>query len=75
MSARGISMERETSLKRAAEAIAREHGALIVEVNRERSLYTDSVTDLFLEGPAGELLTGLVREVEGVLARGTGPES
>ena len=27
-----------------------------MEVNRERSLYTDRVTDLFLEGSAGEIL-------------------
>jgi NAD-dependent deacetylase len=54
---------------------AKENGALIVEVNRERSLYTDRVTDLFLEGSAGEILTDLVREVEAFLALGTGLDS
>ncbi len=48
--------------------IAKEYGALIVEVNRAKSLYTDRITDYFLQGEAGEVLPALVREVEGFLA-------
>jgi len=53
---------------------AREHGALVVEVNREPSLYTDRVTHLYLQGQAGQVLPELVRAVEGILA-GSGPVS
>jgi NAD-dependent deacetylase len=48
--------------------VAKEYGAVIVEVNKEKSLYTDRITDYFLEGPAGEVLPVLVREVEAILA-------
>jgi NAD-dependent deacetylase len=47
--------------------VAKEHGAAIVEVNRERSLYTDRITDYFLQGSAGEVLSDLVGEVEAIL--------
>lgn len=47
--------------------MAKEYGAVIVEVNKERSLYTDRISDYFLEGPAGEVLPVLVREVEAIL--------
>ena len=48
--------------------VAKEYGAVIVEVNRLKSLYTDQITDYFLQGEAGEVLTALSREVEGILA-------
>jgi NAD-dependent deacetylase len=48
--------------------IAKEYGAVIVEVNKEKSLYTDRITDCFLQGPAGEVLPALAREVEEALA-------
>jgi NAD-dependent deacetylase len=48
--------------------IAKEYGAVIVEVNRAKSLYTDRITDYFLQGEAGEALPALVREVEELLA-------
>ncbi len=44
---------------------AHNSGALIVEVNLHRSNYTDSVTDLFLQGKASEVLSALAK---GVLA-------
>jgi NAD-dependent deacetylase len=36
--------------------IAKRSGALIIEINREPSQYTGTITDLYLEGKAGELL-------------------
>ena len=47
--------------------VAKEYGAVIVEVNKEKSLYTDRVTDYFLQGRAGEVLPALVREVQEIL--------
>jgi NAD-dependent deacetylase len=47
--------------------VAKEVGAVIVEVNKETSLYTDRITDYFLQGSAGEVLPSLVQEVEEVL--------
>jgi NAD-dependent deacetylase len=44
--------------------IAKEHGAFIVEVNKEKSLYTERVTDCFLQGSTGEILPSLARKVE-----------
>jgi NAD-dependent deacetylase len=48
--------------------VAKEYGAVIIEVNRLKSLYTDRITDYFLQGEAGEVLPALVREVEEILA-------
>ncbi len=36
-------------------SIARSNGARVIEINPSRSLFTDSMTDLFLQGPAGEV--------------------
>jgi NAD-dependent deacetylase len=47
--------------------VAKEFGAAIVEVNKETSLYTDRITDSFLQGSAGEVLPALVQEVEAIL--------
>ena len=47
--------------------VAKEYGAVIVEVNRDKSLYTDRITDYFLQGEAGEVLPALAREVEEIL--------
>ena len=44
--------------------IAKEHGAIVVEVNKVKSLYTDRITDFFLQGNAGHVLPALVQEVE-----------
>jgi NAD-dependent deacetylase len=51
--------------------LAKQYGAVIVEVNRMKSLYTDRITDYFLQGEAGELLPALVREVEKMVASST----
>ncbi|MBQ8761122.1 MAG: NAD-dependent deacylase [Bacteroidales bacterium] len=39
--------------------MAKQHGATIIEINKDRSLYTDSITDIFLQGKAGEILPKL----------------
>lgn len=36
-------------------SIARSNGAQIIEINPERSAYTNSLTDVFLQGPAAEV--------------------
>jgi len=49
--------------------MARERGALIIEVNVEPSALTNEVTDIFLEGKASEILPRLVEEVRKLLPR------
>jgi NAD-dependent deacetylase len=39
--------------------IAKRNGAAIIEINREPSQYTRSITDVYLEGKAGELLPAI----------------
>jgi len=41
-------------------AIAKRNGAKIIEVNKERTHLTDSVTDLFFQGSAGEIMPQIV---------------
>jgi NAD-dependent deacetylase len=43
--------------------VAKEHGATVIEVNKAPSAFTDTITDVFLEGPAGEVLTRLLSEL------------
>lgn len=43
---------------------ARDRGAFIIEVNPERSQFTDSITDLWLKGKAGDLLPQLLMEMK-----------
>lgn len=42
---------------------AKSNRAFIIESNTERTDFTEEITDAFLEGPAGETLTALVRAV------------
>jgi NAD-dependent deacetylase len=44
--------------------IARQAGALVVEVNPERTPLTDRVADVFLEGRSGEVLPALLEAVQ-----------
>jgi NAD-dependent deacetylase len=39
--------------------MAKENGATIIEINPEPSLYTNEITDIFLQGKAGEVLEKL----------------
>jgi NAD-dependent deacetylase len=43
---------------------AHESGAKIIEVNIEPSTYTDSITDIFLQGKATEVMSKLLEEVK-----------
>lgn len=45
--------------------VAKEHGAKIIEVNFGPSAYTARVSDVFLDGPAGEILPVLAAAVLG----------
>jgi NAD-dependent deacetylase len=44
--------------------VAKQAGASIIEINLQRTHLTDSVTDLFLPGKAGEVVPQLVAAVE-----------
>ncbi len=45
--------------------LAKEGGATIIECNTEPTAFTNAVTDVFLQGPAGTTLPELVRRVAG----------
>jgi NAD-dependent deacetylase len=40
--------------------LAKQNGAKIVEINTERTLFTESITDIFLEGKASEIMNELL---------------
>lgn len=40
------------------------NNAKIIEINKERTLLTDDITDIFLEGEAGEIISRLVDTIE-----------
>jgi NAD-dependent deacetylase len=44
-------------------AAKEQNQAIIIEVNPEPSLYTDKLTDIFLQGKAGEVLPKLTELV------------
>jgi len=44
--------------------IAKQNGAMIIEINPERSLFTDSITDLFLQGKATEVMEQLISKLK-----------
>ena len=45
-------------------SIAKQNGAKLIEVNKERTWLTDAVTDIFLQGMAGEILDIVVKKVK-----------
>ena len=45
-------------------AIAKQNGAKIIEVNKDRTYLTDNHTDIFLQGSAGEIISSLVEEIK-----------
>ena len=45
-------------------AIAKQNGAKIIEINTERTHLTDSLTDIFLQGGAGKVISDLVEAVK-----------
>ncbi len=44
--------------------IAKQNGAKIIEINTERTHLTDSLTDIFLQGGAGKVISDLVEAVK-----------
>ncbi|MGC9512741.1 MAG: NAD-dependent protein deacylase [Fidelibacterota bacterium] len=42
---------------------AKTHGAAIIEINPEPSAYTHAITDIYLQGKAGEILPDLVQSI------------
>ncbi len=44
--------------------VAKQNNATIIEINMEKTHLTDSITDIFLQGSAGEIVDALVREVK-----------
>lgn len=44
--------------------IAKQNGAKVVEINKERTHLTDFVTDVFLQGKAGDIVASLVEAVK-----------
>ena len=45
-------------------SIASGNRASIIEINIEKTWLTDQLTDIFLEGEAGEIITGLVEDID-----------
>jgi NAD-dependent deacetylase len=45
-------------------SIAKQNGAKIIEINKERTHLTDGMTDIFLEGSAGVIVSALVESVK-----------
>lgn len=44
--------------------MAKDHGAQIIEINVEKSLYTPRITDIFLQGSAAQTITQLMKEFQ-----------
>ncbi len=47
--------------------IAKHQGADIIEINTEKSAYTDSITDIFLQGKATSVMEELMEEIDRIL--------
>jgi NAD-dependent deacetylase len=45
-------------------AIAKERGSKIIEINLEPTHLTDTITDIFLQGKAGEVIMALLQEIK-----------
>lgn len=44
--------------------VAKQNGAKIIEINKEQTHLTNSITDIFLQGGAGEIISALVSAVK-----------
>jgi NAD-dependent deacetylase len=49
--------------------LAKDNGAQIIEINTDRSSFTDTITDIFLQGRASEILTKINREIISILTK------
>ncbi|HAN17304.1 MAG: RNA polymerase subunit sigma [Bacteroidetes bacterium GWC2_33_15] len=45
-------------------SVAKQNGAQIIEINPEKSLFTSTITDVFLQGKATEMMTQLINELK-----------
>ena len=45
-------------------SIAKQHGAKIIEINMEPSTYTKHISDIFIQGKAGEILLKIDEEIK-----------
>ena len=54
--------------------MAKEKGARLIEINREKTHLTGTMTDVFLEGSAGEIIPALVNAVRERRAKGGGED-
>jgi len=45
-------------------SVAKQSGAKLIEINKEATHLTDTITDVFLQGNAGEMIPALVKEVK-----------
>lgn len=45
-------------------SVAKQSGAKLIEINKESTHLTDTITDVFLQGNAGEMIPALVKEVQ-----------
>jgi NAD-dependent deacetylase len=43
--------------------LAKQTGSILIEINPEPSRYTNYITDIYLAGKAGEIMTGLMAEI------------
>ncbi len=46
-------------------SLATRNRAKIIEINKEKTWLTDQLTDIFLEGEAGKIITGLIKAIDG----------
>jgi NAD-dependent deacetylase len=56
-------------------SIAKSRGAILIEANMERTHLTSSITDIFLEGRAGETIPALVAELKRMKGITSAPKS
>jgi len=49
--------------------IAKQNGAKIIEINKEQTHLTSTLTDIFLQGKAGEIVPALVKEIKHLKAK------
>lgn len=48
-------------------SIAKRNGAKVIEINKERTHLTGTITDVFLNGDAGMIMTGIVAEIKNTI--------
>jgi NAD-dependent deacetylase len=59
-----IGTSAQVSPANAIPAVASGNNATIIEINKEKTWLSDQLTDIFLEGEAGEIITGIVKAID-----------